>query len=155
MPLNSPPQWQQPKNGEKDEEGFKKVNNRRKAAKRIPNPNENQNPKTANRFETLSEETEEAEERLEKGEKSTLIQETKNTQEDLGHLADMVQPDIDEGGSNAEAMELGELDLEGIEKACDNLKMGYIPFNHLFLFKEALIKTKGSRGLGVVSDSMK
>ena len=52
-------------------------------------------------------------------------------------------------------MELEELDLEGIEKACDNLKTGYIPFNQLVLFKEALIKTKGSRGLGVVSDSMK
>ena len=52
-------------------------------------------------------------------------------------------------------MELGELDLEGIEKACDNLKTRYIPFNQIVLFKEALIKTKGSRGLGVVLDSMK
>ena len=43
-----------------------------------------------------------------------------------------------------EDMELGELDLEGIEKACDNLKTGYIPFNQLVLLKEALIKSKGS-----------
>ena len=54
-----------------------------------------------------------------------------------------------------EDMELGELDLEGIEKACDNLNTGYIPFNQLVLFKEALIKSKGSQGLGVLSDSMK
>ena len=36
-----------------------------------------------------------------------------------------------------EYMELGELDLEGIEKACENLKEGYIPFQQLVLFKEA------------------
>ena len=33
-----------------------------------------------------------------------------------------------EVGGNGEDMELGELDLEGIEKACENLKDGYIPF---------------------------
>lgn len=60
-----------------------------------------------------------------------------------------------EEGSNVEDMELGELDLEGIEKACDNLKDSYIPFQQLVLFKEALIKSKGARGLGVVSDPMK
>ena len=52
-------------------------------------------------------------------------------------------------------MELGELDLEGIEKACDNPKTGYIPFSQIALLKEVLIKTKGVRGLGVLSDSMK
>ena len=52
-------------------------------------------------------------------------------------------------------MELGELDLEGIEKACDNPKTGYIPFSQIALLKEVLIKTKGVQGLGVVLDSMK
>ena len=52
-------------------------------------------------------------------------------------------------------MELSELDLEGIEKACDNLQDGYIPHRQLVLFKEALIKSKGAKGLGVVSDPMK
>ena len=55
----------------------------------------------------------------------------------------------------AEDMELGELDLEGIEKACDNPKTGYIPFSQLILLQEALIKTKGTRGLGVVPKSIK
>lgn len=31
-------------------------------------------------------------------------------------------------GGNGEDMELGELDLEGIEKSYKNLKDGYIPF---------------------------
>lgn len=32
------------------------------------------------------------------------------------------------GEGNGEEMELGELDLEGIEKAFENLKEEYIPF---------------------------
>ena len=52
-------------------------------------------------------------------------------------------------------MELGEIDLEGIEKACANPKTGYISFSHIALLKEALIKTLGVRGMGVVLDSMK
>ena len=67
----------------------------------------------------------------------------------------MEQTGTEEVGGNVEDMELGELDLEGIEKSCDNIKTGYIPFNQLVLFKEALIKSKGSRVLGVVLDLMK
>ena len=52
-------------------------------------------------------------------------------------------------------MELGELDLEGIEKSCANPKTEYISFSQIVLLKEALIKSKVARGLGVVSDSMK
>ena len=66
-----------------------------------------------------------------------------------------VQKESIERGSNGEDMDLGELDLERIEKAWKSLKDGYIPFQQLVLFKEALIKTKGARGLGVVSESMK
>ena len=54
-----------------------------------------------------------------------------------------------------EDMELGDLDLEGIEKACDDPQEGYIPFNQIILLQEALIETKGVRGLGVVTKSMK
>ena len=42
-----------------------------------------------------------------------------------------------------EDMDLGEMDLEGIEKACDNPKTGYISFNQIALLKEAIIKSKG------------
>lgn len=55
----------------------------------------------------------------------------------------------------AEETELGELDLQGIKKACDNPKEGYIPFRQDIILQEALIKTKGARGLGVVPESMK
>ena len=54
-----------------------------------------------------------------------------------------------------EDMELGELDLDGIEKACDNPTIRYIPFEKITLLKEVIIKTKGVRGLGVVSEPMK
>ena len=54
-----------------------------------------------------------------------------------------------------EDMELGELDMDGIGKACDNLSTGYIPFEQIALLQEAIIKTKGARGLGVVSKPMK
>lgn len=52
-------------------------------------------------------------------------------------------------------MDFGDLDLDGIEKACDNLTNGYIPFEQIALLQEAIIKTKGVRGLGVVSEPMK
>ena len=67
----------------------------------------------------------------------------------------MEQTETEGGGGNVDDMELGELDLEGIEETCDNPKTGYISFNQIVLLKEALIRSKGSCGLGVVSDSMK
>ena len=54
-----------------------------------------------------------------------------------------------------EDMELGELDLDGIEKACDNPTIRYIPFEKITLLKEVILKTIGVRGLGVVSEPMK
>lgn len=52
-------------------------------------------------------------------------------------------------------MELGELDLDGIEKACNNPKIGYIAFSKIALLKEELIKSKEVHDLGVISESMK
>ena len=49
-------------------------------------------------------------------------------------------------------MELGDLDLDSIEMACDNLNEGYIPFEQIALLQEAIIKTKGSWELGVALD---
>ena len=90
-----------------------------------------------------------------KGDPLTQSLDTELTEETPIHSENMEQTITKEVGGNVEDMELGELDLEGIEKACDNLKTRYIPFNQLVLFKEALKKYKGARGLGVVSDSMK
>jgi len=74
--------------------------------------------------------------------------------EEPQHLEATKQTGTEEIEVDVEDMELGELDLEGIEKACANPKTGYITFSHIALLKEALIKTKGVRGLRVVSDSM-
>lgn len=57
--------------------------------------------------------------------------------------------------NNTEEMEIGELDLDGIEKACDNLTEEYIPFEQIALLQEAIIKTKGSWGLGIAPEPMK
>ena len=38
---------------------------------------------------------------------------------------------------------------------CDNLNEGYIPFEQISLLQESIIKTKGSRGLGVAPEPMK
>ena len=40
-------------------------------------------------------------------------------------------------------MDLGELDLDGIEKECDNLSKGYIPFEQIALLEETIVKMKG------------
>ena len=52
-------------------------------------------------------------------------------------------------------MDLGELHLDDIEKACDNLSEGYISAKQITLLQEAIVKMKGVRGLGVVSEPMK
>ena len=57
--------------------------------------------------------------------------------------------------NSTEEMEIGELDLDGIEKACDNLTEEYIPFEKIALLQEAIIKAKGSRGLGIAPKPMK
>ena len=54
-----------------------------------------------------------------------------------------------------EEMDLGELDLDGIEKSYDNLSEGYIPVEQITLLQEAIVKMKGVRGLGVVYKPMK
>ena len=45
--------------------------------------------------------------------------------------------------------------MDGIEKACDNLLEEYIPLEQIDLLQEALIKTKGVRGLGIAPKPMK
>ena len=123
--------------------------------KRNLNQEDDQKPQTTNYFETLRDELEGLEERPVKEDPPSKRKDTEQIDEEPIHLEKMEHVGTKEVGGNVEYMELGELDLEGIEKAYDNLKTGYIPFNQLLLFKQDLIKSKGSRGLGVVFDSMK
>ena len=63
---------------------------------------------------------------------------------------------VDEGqGEETEDMDIWELYLYGIEQACANPKSGYIPFQQVAPLREAIIKSKSSKTLGVVSESLK
>ena len=52
-------------------------------------------------------------------------------------------------------MDIGDLDLEGIEKACSDKAHGYVPQEHVSLLKEAIIKAKFSNSLGIKLGSFK
>ena len=58
-------------------------------------------------------------------------------------------------GEEAEHMDIGELDLDGINQASAEAKLGYRPFQQVALLREAIIKSKSSNTLGVVSKSLK
>ena len=47
------------------------------------------------------------------------------------------------------------MDLDGIEKAWDNLMEEYIPFEQIALIQESIIKTNGSRGFWIAPKPMK
>ena len=68
---------------------------------------------------------------------------------------DSTSSGIGDQENSTEEMEIGELDLDGIEKACDNLTEEYIPFEQIALLQEAIIKTKGSLGLGIAPEPIK
>ena len=46
-------------------------------------------------------------------------------------------------------MSIGDLDLDGLEKAVQDLKQGFIPSQQVVLPKEAIIKTRKAKTLGV------
>ena len=48
-----------------------------------------------------------------------------------------------------EDMDIGELDLEGIEKSFSKKDKGYVPQEQVSLLKEAILKAKTSNSLGV------
>lgn len=54
-----------------------------------------------------------------------------------------------------EDMEIGELDLDGIEKACKDSVEGYIPCQQVSLLREAIIKSKMIKYLGVMTKKRK
>ena len=92
------------------------------------------------------------------GDRDQSDEQNQHEQKTVGEPQNLIvaeQTGSDDTEMAVEDMELGELDLEGIEKAYNNPKTGYIPFSQIALLKEVIIKTKGVRGLGVVSESMK
>ena len=60
-----------------------------------------------------------------------------------------------ETGDEAEDMDIGDLDLEGIENACADLGKGYVPQEQVILLKEAILRARASNQLGISSGSHK
>ena len=54
-----------------------------------------------------------------------------------------------------EEMELGEMDLDEIEKECDKKGRGYVSRRQLELLQEAIINTKARQQLGIIMDPQK
>ena len=63
-----------------------------------------------------------------------------------------LQPDFLE---ESEEMDIGDLDLEGIEKAYSDKVQGYVPQEQIILLKEAILKAKFSNSSGINSGSFK
>ena len=60
-----------------------------------------------------------------------------------------------ESQEEAKDMDLGDLDLEGIEKACTKKYKGYAPQQQVSFLKEAILKSRSSNLLGISSGSYK
>ena len=54
-----------------------------------------------------------------------------------------------------EYIDIGDLDLEGIEKYCPEKDKGYVPQEQVSLLKEAILKAKTSNSLGISLGSFK
>ena len=60
-----------------------------------------------------------------------------------------------ESEEEVEDMDIGELDLEGIEKACIEKDKGYVPQEQVSLLTEVILKARTSNLLGISSGSHK
>lgn len=81
-------------------------------------------------FEILSKILEKEEERVDPAEAKTSKEPLKEIEETARQVVQSDGTEVEEITPVTKDMELGDLDLEGIEKACDNPKIGYIPFNN-------------------------
>ena len=48
-------------------------------------------------------------------------------------------------------MDIGGLDLEGIEKDCTDVEKGYVPQEQVILLKESILQYQASKQLGIIS----
>ena len=55
----------------------------------------------------------------------------------------------------AKEMELGDLDLDAIEKECEKVGKGYVPREHIELLQKAIINSKLGRELGISVEPQK
>ena len=140
----------------KDVEGFEKFGPRRRSARKANSQGQPNNLKTKNKFEALNSINEEGEGSERPGKKQENQSGEKEKVERLAQQErNNEEAGMEEQENNIEEMEIGELDLDGIEKSYDNLLEEYIPSKQITLLEEALIKTKGARGLGIALEPMK
>lgn len=154
-PQNRPPPASQATAKEKDAEGFEKVGSRQWSNKKHAKTNNPAKTQPINRYEVLNSIIEEGE----GSDRQDIPADTPHGEpqkeiKDRKPSPTKPQGPLGQDRENEE-MDLGEPDLDGIEKACDNLSEGYIPAEQITLLQEAIVKTKGVRGLGVVFEPMK
>lgn len=140
----------------KDAERFEKVGPRKRSARKVNPQGQPNHLKTKKKFKALTsihEEGEGSESPEEKQEDQSG--EKEKTKPPPQKERNPIGPRMEEQEINIEEMEIRELDLDGIEKACDNLLEEYIASEQIALLQEALIKTKGARGLGIAPEPMK
>lgn len=140
---------------EKDAEGFENVGYKHRSNKRQTAPKSSTKSQSPNRYEavnTIIKEGQGSKDQKDPKEQQCEEIQMKNKEQKHNERTSQGLSDME---SVNEDMELGNLDLDGIQRACDNLTNGYIPFEQIALLQEAIIKTKAVRGLGVVSEPMK
>ena len=157
-PLATMAQGGKPKE-DKDAEGFTKVTGRKRQARRGQPQETNKKAQTVNRYEILGKQEEEnhLKEGLEDSRGSKVgelnIQQKEGTSKDKGE--EMASGDTDMQGEEEEDMEVGELNLDEIEQACLNPEEGYIPSQQVTLLRDAIIKVKKAKTLGVTPEHKK
>jgi len=166
-PLNLPPAIPKVKDT-KDNEGFTKVTNKRKVPKKMQNAEAAKKTNTSNSFEVLAKVPEEGNNQdppeiqadiavnpkerhgvTDKGAAKGRSQGSNDNPEDQEEDETLMEED------EAGEIELGELDLDGIEAACADKGAGYVPFRQVQLLQEAILKLKHPPKLGVGEVTLK
>jgi len=160
-PLNLPPATPRPKDT-KDNEGFTKVNNKRKAPKKQQTSEATGTINTSNSFDVLAKVPEEGNNQDYPEIQADIAVASKGMHgsTEAGAVTDRAKgltdspedPEEDETPmeeDEAGDIELGELDLDSIEAACADKGAGYVPFRQVQLLQEAILKLKSPQKLGV------
>ena len=160
-PTNLPPTIPRAKET-KDNEGFTKVNNKRKAPKKSQIPEATGTINTSNSFDVLAKVPEEGNKQNHPEIQADIALAPKDSHgsSDVGAVKGQPpglndspkDPEDDEAPmeeDEAGDIELGELDLDGIEAACADKGAGYVPFRQVQLLQEAILKLKSPPKLGV------
>jgi len=156
-PLNKPQGNSGTSSENKDGEGFIKVTNRKRAAKRGSGPEVNKKSQTQNRFAVLqvdaSSDPKQTDQVTQK-EKEETSQDPKQKAA-VNQEVTMEDKIPMEEESEAEDMSIGELDLDGLEAAFASNQPKDITPQQVNLLEKAIIRLKTGKNLGVGSGTPK